>query len=446
MQKSYLLLVLFFLIGLSTYNSSCLVVENQYTGLAPGTWRAVLGIEPKFISPNKKGQPLPEKMDMKFEEVADGELPFTFEVVYENENDFYINVINGSEKIRVDDIKIGRNRATARDTIWIDFPIYESYIKGEFEEGLIDGEWVVKTRKNYSIPFTAKHGKDHRFTTLRKEPITDMSGKWEVHFQDGDDTYPAIGEFVQKGNHLEGTFLTETGDYRFLEGTIQENKFYLSCFDGSHAFLFEGKLNDADNVVGSFRSGKHYKTTWTGKRNANFEIADPNSLTYLKEGYADDSVNFEFENEQGKLIGLTDTRYEGKAKIVQILGTWCPNCRDETEFLVDYLEKNKPKDLEVIALAFEKHRDPNKAKNAIKTYKEKFGMNYEMLLAGYSNKKEAAQSLPMLNHIKSYPTMIFLDKKNQVKKIHTGFAGPATSEYGKFVKEFDEFIKEIIVE
>ncbi len=444
MSKNGILYLLCFVILCSI--PACLVVDNQFTGLAPGIWRGVLEIEPKFISSNPKGQPLPEKMNIQFEEVADGELPFQFEVIYENDNDFYINVINGEERIKVDqsDIKVGIDRQTGKDTVWIDFPIYESYIKGIFEGGLIDGEWVVKNRKNYSIPFKGHHSQDYRFTNLRKKPKLDMTGKWEVYFGEGEDTDAAIGEFVQEGNELRGTFLTETGDYRFLEGTVQANKFYLSCFDGSHAFLFEGKINEDETLIGTFRSGKHYKTTWTGKRNPNVQLTDPNKLTFLKDGY--DSIEFSFPNEKGQIVSLKDERYKNKAKIVQILGTWCPNCRDETNFLVDYLKNNPDKNIEIIALAFEKYRDPKKAKNAIQIYKNKFKMPYEMLLAGYSNKKEAAESLPMLNHILSYPTMIFLDKNDKVRKIHTGFAGPATSQYEAFAKEFEEFVAELVAE
>ena len=143
------------------------------------------------------------------------------------------------------------------------------------------------------------------------------------------------------------------------------------------------------------------------------------------------------------MISLDNPEYQGKAKIIQILGTWCPNCRDETSFLVDYFSQNKMDGIEVIALAFEKHKDPAKANDATRTYKKKFGMNYEIVLAGPSDKKEAVKALPMLNHILSYPTMIFLDQNNHVKRIHTGFYGPATDEYAHFKEDFDQFVKDL---
>lgn len=424
---------------------SCFVADQPFTGLPPGPWRAELTLVPNPISPNPKGQPLPEKVNLEFEDVNTGELPFTFDVKYKNDNEFYIEIHNGDETIEITDIKMGVDRKTAKDTIWINFPIYDSYIKGIYEGNLIQGYWMVNNRENYQIPFKARFGQDHRFTTLRKSPLMDVSGNWETVFTDEDGvTENAVGEFVQDGNQVRGTFLTETGDYRFLDGTIQEDKLYLSCFDGSHAFLFEAKIRPDSTMIGSFLSGNHYKAIWEAKFNPTASIRDPNELTFLKEGY--DQLSFSFPNGAGEMVSLSDSPYQDKVTIVQILGSWCPNCRDETRFLVDYLAKNPTKDIQVIGLSFERHKDKAKAFDAIGRYKEGMGIPYEVLLAGDADKTEAAKSLPMLNHIISYPTMIFIDKAGQVRKIHTGFAGPATSKYQEFIKEFEQTIDQLSTE
>jgi len=118
----------------------------------------------------------------------------------------------------------------------------------------------------------------------------------------------------------------------------------------------------------------------------------------------------------------------------------------QLSFLVDYLKKNPNPNLEVIALGFERHKDKAKAMNALRTYKEKFGMTYELLYAGPSNKKEAAKSLPMLNQIISYPTLIFIDQNDQVRKIHTGFSGPATDQYQDFISDFELTLNDLLKE
>lgn len=434
----YLILVLS-----SLFFQGCLEVPESFDGPAPGIWRAVLQLEPDFITHNKKGEPLPEKLDMKFKDVNENQLPFLFEVIYDEKGDFEIEIINGEERIKVDDIKIGVDRSTARDTIDMHFSIYESTIKAVYRSGIMEGNWIVHSKKDYSIPFVAKFGKADRFTVQKNKPVMDVSGNWKVAFDaDKEEPYYAIGEFKQKGNHLAGTFITETGDYRFLDGTIQEDKVYLSCFDGSHAFLFEAQIDEKQQMKGLFRSGKHYKSYWEASKDDTFELTSPDSLTYLKEGY--DALSFNFRNTDGEIISLDNEKFKNKVKIVQILGTWCPNCRDETEFLMKYLKDNPTKEVEVIALAFEKYKDEAKAMAPLKTYKEKFNIPYDLCYAGYYNKKEAAKSLPMLNAIISYPTMLFLDKNDRIRRIHTGFSGPATSEFKNFSTEFESYMDNLL--
>ncbi len=424
----------------------CFVMENQYAVLPPGIWRATLELEPQQAQLNRTKIPKAERSSVHFEEVADAELPFNFEIIYTNQTEFYIEIINGKERIKVDDISVFHNKATGRDSIIIRFPVFGTYIEAAFQDGIIEGNFYDPARSpDYSIPFRAKHGKDYRFTQLKKKPMFDISGKWQTTFAiDKDKPYDAIGEFEQSGNHLTGTFVTETGDYRFLEGTVQDNKMYLSCFDGVHAYLFEAKLQEDSTLIGSFRSGNHYKNLWEARKNPGFRLANADSLTFLKPGY--ESFDFTFENTDGKMVSIHEEQYRNKVKIIQVFGTWCPNCLDETNFLLSYLDEKKPEGLEIIALSFEKYKEKERAFNAIKTYKEKLGIPYAMLYAGSSNKKEAAEALPMLNHVLSFPTMIFIDRQNKVRKIHTGFAGPATSQYDDFTTDFDAFVTGLLNE
>lgn len=428
--------ILLVVCGVVALIQSCVVIENQFNAIPPGAWRGVLKLEGT--------RNIVTSEDVLFEEVSEGELPFNFEVIYESANSFYIIIQNGKERIEVRDIQFGRAEGTIKDTIRINFPIFDSYITAVYEEDVIEGTWVVNNREeNYRIPFEAFHGKNYRFTELRKTPVFDLSGKWEANFEiDTEKPFAAVGEFEQEGNYLTGTFQTETGDYRFLEGTIQNNKVYLSCFDGSHAYLFEAKILEDSSMIGSFYSGIHYKTTWEAKRNPNFELTSPDSLTYLQNPAI--PFDFKFKNDAGKEVTLKD--YGDKVKIVQLMGTWCPNCKDQTEFLMKYQAKSNSEQLSLISLAFERYKEEAQAMAAIKRYREKMGVPYEVLLAGYHEKVDASKVLPMLNQVVGYPTLIFLDKNNQVRRIYTGFYGPATSEFINFEKDFNQFMDKLLVE
>lgn len=220
----------------------------------------------------------------------------------------------------------------------------------------------------------------------------------------------------------------------------------LSTFDGAHAFLFTAEVNDSV-INGMFYSGNHWKEPFVAKRNENFELPDADSLTYLKEGY--DKVQFSFPDENGNMVSLNDKQFKNKVVLVQIMGTWCPNCLDESQFYANYYKTNSNEDLEIVALAFEYVNTKAKAFNNIKRLKENIGINYPVLLAQYgsSSKVKAQEKLPMLNHVLSYPTTIYIDKKGKVRKIHTGFNGPATGEkYIEFKLNFDNFINELLEE
>lgn len=429
--------VFFYLAFLTLVCSSCVEMTNGYSKVAPGIWRATLDLD---VDKKPINNAVESEEETTRETEFEGELPFLFEVVYNEDSTFFINIINGTEKIKVDDISYGIDKATAKDTLIINFPVYDSYIRAIVEGGIMEGHWFVNNRENYSIPFMAKYGKNHRFSLLNKTPAIDMAGRWKTKFDiDTEGEYPGIGEFTQDGNIVRGTFRTETGDYRYLDGEIQDNKLYLSCFDGAHAFLFEAKVQADKSLVGTFRSGKHYQNIWSAKKDESFKLKDPNDLTYLVN--EKEKFDFQFENSSGKMVGLNDESYKGKPRIVQIFGTWCPNCRDEANFLLDYLKKNPKLDLEIIALAFEKRSKKEEAWNKINTYKSKMDIPWEILYAGPSSKSDALKSLPMLNKIISYPTMIFVDRDGAVRKIHTGFNGPATSLFEEFKQEFEENIK-----
>jgi thiol-disulfide isomerase/thioredoxin len=428
---------------LFVFGSGCITMDGKYSSIAPGSWRGVLHLKENTVTLNKKGEPLPEKLNFKFDEATNGELPFLFEVIYINDSAMRITFINGEERITVEskDIKVGHNRSTGRDTFRIDFPLYASYLRGLYQERVMEGEFV--NDKGISIPFSARQGDNHRFTTLNKQPTADISGEWETTIGIFDSIpEKAIAEFQQKGNVLRGTFRTETGDYRYLDGEVQANKLYLSCFDGTHTYLFEGKI-EKDEIIGIFRASKTYEKLWAAKRNPNFKLRSADSLTYLKAGAQ--QFDFNFATVEGKKIGLNAPEYIEKVRVLQIMGTWCPNCSDETKFLVEYLQKHNHKDLAIIGLAFE--RNATLAAQQLPIYKSRLNVPYEIALAGTSNKRdEAAKALPMLNAIIGYPTMIVVDKKGKVRKIHTGFDGPATSKYATFKQEFNDLIEKLLNE
>jgi len=367
-------------------------------------------------------------------------LPFRFDLIEFSSDGAALEIINGEEKIKVDNIKV------INDSIFIHLPFYDSEIKAQIGGNSLKGRWYNYARgADYNIPFVASYNQEDRFYK-DLDPMFDVNGRWEVDFSPGKkDAYKAVGEFNQTGHKVTGTFLTEIGDYRYLEGIVSGNQLSLSCFDGAHAFLFKAQINPGGSMHGHFWSGKHWKENWVAIKNEEAKLKDAHKLTYLNEGY--DKFEFIFPDIYGNNVSLNDHLYKNKPVIVQIMGTWCPNCVDEIRMLAELHRKYKKDGLEVIALAFEKTQDNRKILKSVLRLKQKLQVNYEFLIAGKADKKEAAKVLPMLNHIMSYPTTIFLDKQHNVRKIHTGFSGPGTGEhYTRLVHEFTATIENLLLE
>ncbi|MBK8820723.1 MAG: redoxin domain-containing protein [Saprospiraceae bacterium] len=415
--------------------NSCVQPKKEFESVPLGPWRGVLLLDRSPVV--KYGDDRDIKKNFDF----DSELAFTFDIGKDSLDKLFVEFYNGSEKIRIYDVTMGKKTISSKDTLHIDFIEYDTYINAIYEDGIMEGKWIVNYKENYSVPFKAVFGQNHRFDHKTETSMFDISGKWKTTFQPGkQEEYPAIGDFTQEGNIVRGTFLTETGDYRFLDGNIIKNKLYLSAFDGAHAFLFVGKFTHKDSLIGSFRSGINYTEEWIAHKDESFTLSDPFQLTSKS---SDNPLNFVFPNTENQMVSINDNKYKNKIKIVQIMGTWCPNCYDETVMLKDYFKTSPSDEVAWISLGFERYKEKEKSIKQLAAYKNKMGLTHEVLWAGYYKKEEAIKSIPQLSEIKSYPTLLIIDQQNKIRHIHTGFSGPATKEYTKFKSDFENLINSL---
>ena len=369
------------------------------------------------------------------------ELPFNFEIKTVNENSHLI-IHNAQERITVTEI------ISKKDSFNFKMPVFDSeFFCQLIGDTLLKGLWINHAKKeNNIIPFTAVYGNSKRFLFLPGKSNPVYEGKWEVTFSSNTkDSSKAIGVFTHPNSscYVTGTFLTETGDYRYLDGMTHNGTLYLSCFDGSHAYLLTAENNGTEITNGHFYSGTAWEEPWIGKRNDAYKLKNPEEITKLKTDTS--KVEFSFNNVLDKKVTLNDIRYKNKPVIIQIMGTWCPNCMDETAYLTGIYNTYSKQGLEIIALTYERTSDVNKIKNNINRLKTKFDARYEFLITELTGKEKATESLPFLNAITSFPTLIVLDKNHHVKTIYAGFNGPATGvEYNEFTTKFENLIKELI--
>ena len=392
---------------------SCRQEKETGNYLKTGTWRAAIEIQGR-------------------------QLPFNFDLVRDAHGGFDVLLKNAEERLLLDEISV------SDDSVNFSLHIFDANIKAEINGDTLRGMFIKNYEKDYRIPFMAVYGQSFRFEKDNgNADIPDFSGTYEVTFVAEADTTPAIGVFKQAGDSVTGTFLTPTGDYRYLQGNIVKGSMQLSTFDGNHAYLFTASKNDDGTLSGEYFSGKAHHESWTGVKNDHAKLPDAESQTYLKEGY--ETIEFSFPDVDGKPVSLKDEKYKNKVVILQLFGTWCPNCMDETRFLAPWYEQHKDRGVEVIGLAYERKADFNYASSRVKKMIAKFNVAYDFVIAGTDNKEKASETLPMLNRIVAFPTTIFIGKDGKVKKIHTGFSGPGTGiYYEQFVQHFNETVNELL--
>lgn len=370
--------------------------------------------------------------------MSDQKTPIQFMLNLEGEKTLFVK--NSNELI-------GFNRtSTSGDTLFFG----SDYFNSSFQlvltsDSTIDGRWLnEKSDISRSLSFQARKSIPYRFKT-NSIPDYNLSGSHQAVFFDDEgkveDT--TILSLNQCKHLVTGTFLTETGDYRHLEGVIRNDSLLLSTMDGTHVYLFKAKII-GDKLDGVFYAGPTFHQRWAANLSTNHELSDPLSITT-----ASDSIpfTFSFPNSLGDTVSLSDEAFKDKAVIISIMGTWCSNCMDEALFLKEVYDSYESRGLAIVALDFELISDSGRAFENISRHKTSLGIEYPILLASLkSTKQKASELMPALSGISSYPTMVFLDRNHQIARIHTGFSGPGTGRknYDAFREECLSFIGTLI--
>lgn len=382
-------------------------------------------------------------------------IPFLLYAPREGEEQPFIR--NGEEKIPVD-------AAWEGETLTLDFPHYDSRLIATLTDSdqplrpdrVFEGEWrktargevrVMKVDGNAAIN---GHWRQRFSGALRPDAIVtraapvDVFGVWRMNFADSGvakGVFHPIEKAGEQGRRIgegvRGTVRTPTGDYRFLAG-MNDGRLALSVFDGAHAFLITGALErGGDRMTGFFYSGNHWKEAFSAERvpeGEDFTLPDP---------FEDTSVTT--PDRRLRLPQLQAPPYADRPVIVSIFGTWCPNCHDEASALVDLYERYHDEGLQILGLAYEHTGADERARRQVERFKEKYGIDWRIVVAGSSDKQQASATLPAVDRIRAFPTTIFLNRDHTVRAVHSGFSGPATGDaHDELLERFDQLTRDIL--
>ncbi len=369
-----------------------------------------------------------------------GDLPFNLQLARDNAR-WRAAFINGTDKAE------GETVTVAGDKLTVDFPSFGTHIEATLgaNGAVVGSARYERADGQVTIPFTGKAGETHRFFPKPLAGKASANGKWAVTQPNGDTTRIGVGEFKQTGTLVNGSVIFMNADTRFLSGEMHGDDLYLSTFDGGQGSLWVGHVADGKIVGKTYSIVSRTVTPFEAKLDPNAQIEDPSAVTFLKPGY--DKFAFTFPNLNGKQVSLEDPAYKGKVVIVTIAGSWCSTCHDETAYLSPYYKANRTRGLEVIGLMYEYSPEFPKAVTACRNFGKRYDIAWEMLIAGISDKTAASRTLPMINAVLAYPTMIVVDKKGKVRRIHTSFPGPATgARHTEFKREFEALMDQLLAE
>jgi thiol-disulfide isomerase/thioredoxin len=364
---------------------------------------------------------------------AGGELPFT--LVLERRDDS--NSLGGFVSNGPERIEASRVEQRGRELV-IGFDVYDSEIRAELDADALTGRWIHTMPKGpETMAFAARRGDERRFVGELEPPAhavpASLDGDWSAVFTfEGGPGLPAHGVLASKGERVDATFLTETGDFRHLEGRYEHGRLELSCFDGAHAFLLRADVDASGALEGEMWAMAEMHAKWRATKmaaGAPSPLADPTAIVGLSPAAKGGRLAFAFPDLQGDLVAHDDPRFVGKVVVVDVFGTWCPNCNDQAPLLARWHRQYGPRGLEIVGLAFEMTGEPERDRAIVTRYAEHHGLEFPLLLAGTSDKQDAAAALPGLERIVAYPTTILVGRDGKVRRVYTGFSGPATGEH-----------------
>jgi len=321
----------------------------------------------------------------------------------------------------------------------------------------MEGEYSRQTSKGMVyIPVTLIPR--HEIPATKPWTGPDLTGDWLLHEADAEGAEKnTLASFQQQktatpDGKVAATGILEpvSGDTGLMHGSLSTDAngqahLHVSRFDGIHVLALDGQLGRDGSLYGQI-GGVKSSAQFTAQRSSDTAAANPNalagSLTKVKD--PQEPLRFRGIDQSGKTVDQSSPEFKGKPVIVDIFGTWCPNCHDEAPLLEQLYRKYHAQGLEIVGLAYEYTDDTSRDLRQIGIYRAKYGLSFPLLLAGTTDEGQIAKTLPQLIHFGAFPTTIFLDRSGRVRAIHAGFAGPSTGEkYQEVQQHMDQLTREI---
>jgi len=386
-----------------------LLILSAFAGPGPeGPWRAVL-------------------------DLAGGPLRFSVSVVRDGGR-LSGTLCNGSSCERFTAVHL------TGDSLVLDLGDYAAGITARLHGDSLTGTYQnVGRRGPRVIPFRASRGS---WPAAAGPDV--LLGRWDAWYQGTLESTPRVLEFRNGPEGLEGTVISNSGDYGLFWGGAVRDSFALAHFDGANVYLLTGRLQ-GDTLRGTFHAGLRTQTPFVATRSTGQpHLTPPDAITRVDPNLP---LAFTFPDLSGRPVSLSDSVYAGKVVLVDIFGTWCPACHDAAPVLGRFYREYHARGLEIIGVAFEVTGDPAQDGAMVGRFREKFSIPYTLLLGGASETDVVRGVLPQLDGFTAFPTTLFIGRDGTVRRVHAGFYGPATGpQHPALVADFRREIERLLAE
>jgi thiol-disulfide isomerase/thioredoxin len=365
----------------------------------------------------------------------------------------------------------GTTSATFQDgKLVLNVEHYLTTITATLKEGQLVGNVVSQSRGPATeYGFLATRHVDAKNTSA---DVPSIAGSWIIPLDSPSSKGEKAFRFIveQRGADVAASILRVDGDTGAYSGTFKDGKWVLSHYDGSRPGVIEvsqakdgaleilqtstrpqpaaaqDKANSgAYQPVSATGGGKTYAQDVADSRYANklvayrADTAQAKSLpqpedytTHTTARDPNEKFTFNFPDVNGKLVSNEDPRFKGKVVLAIVTGTWCPNCHDEAQYLVQLDKKYRDKGLAIVALDFEEPEQQGSLERE-RAFVKQYGVQYTYLIAGAPS--DMWEKVPQLVNLNTWPATIFVGRDGLVKGVHSGFASPASGQFNKELKE-----------
>jgi thiol-disulfide isomerase/thioredoxin len=359
---------------------------------------------------------------------------------------------NGSNVIGTlyngDDKQTTTSAKSENGTVVLNFDHYLTKITATEKDGKLDGKVEGRFERDRYITEYPLHAERYARKGLSSKNVPSIDGLWEIEYDSpkGEKAWRFVVR--QSGPEASASILRIDGDTGALVGNYQDGKFVLSHFDGSRPLVaevtptkegtleiqLEGAYTPSDKLIA-------YRPDVARSKG----LPEPsNFTTHTTVRDVNERFSFKFPDVDGKLVSNDDPKFRGKVILAIVTGTWCPNCHDEAQYLVQLYPKYHDKGLEIVALDFEEPEQQGTYTRE-RAFVKQYQVPYTYLIAGAP--AEMWEKVPQAVNLNTWPATIFVGRDGRVKLIHSGFAAPASGEYNNQLKdEFTSTIERLLAE